>query len=154
MLKLSRLTDYAVVVMAQVARHSGAPLASAEIAAQVNLPQPTVSKTLKMLVKAGLVVSSRGAHGGYRLAKPASRITAAEIIAAIEGPVAMTECSLVDGDCEHVATCGIADNWQRVSLAMRALLESVTLAHLIHAAPIKLPIQLPIQGVQTAAVSA
>ncbi|MGM0522181.1 MAG: SUF system Fe-S cluster assembly regulator [Pseudomonadota bacterium] len=154
MLKLSRLTDYAAVVMAQIARHSETPHAAAELAEAVQLPHPTVSKTLKMLVKAGLLVSHRGAQGGYRLSRPAYQITAADIIAAIEGPVAMTECSQAEGDCELVDTCGVADNWQRVSLAIRTLLESVTLSHLADTTPIKLPVQLPIQSVSVPAVSA
>ncbi|BBI62739.1 hypothetical protein HSBAA_40450 [Vreelandella sulfidaeris] len=86
MLKLSRLTDYAAVVMAQIARHAHASHAAADLAEAVQLPHPTVSKTLKMLARAGLLVSQRGAQGGYRLARPASQITAADIIAAIEGP--------------------------------------------------------------------
>ncbi|QJQ95282.1 MULTISPECIES: SUF system Fe-S cluster assembly regulator [Halomonadaceae] len=150
MLKLSRLTDYAAVLMAQIARYPDQSHAAIDLAERANLPHPTVSKTLKMLAKAGLVVSQRGAQGGYRLARPASQITASDIISAIEGPVAMTECSLAGGDCDLAATCGVADNWQRVSLAIRALLDSVTLAHLSQAAPIKLPVQLPIQTVNLA----
>lgn len=150
MLKLSRLTDYAAVVMAQIARHPEEPHAAAELAEAVQLPHPTVSKTLKMLVKAGLLESHRGAQGGYSLARPASRITAIDIITAIEGPVAMTECSHAEGDCELVATCGVADNWQRVSLGVRTLLDSVTLAHLADTTPLKLPVQLPIQSVSLA----
>ncbi|MCK2182451.1 SUF system Fe-S cluster assembly regulator [Halomonas getboli] len=151
MLKLSRLTDYAAVVMAQIARHPEQPHAAAELAEAVQVPRPTVSKTLKMLVRAGLLESRRGAQGGYSLARPASQITAGDIIAAIEGPVAMTECSQAEGDCELVDTCGVSDNWQRVSLAMQTLLHSVTLAHLADTTPIKLPVQLPIQGVSLAA---
>lgn len=151
LLKLSRLTDYAAVVMAQIARHPDQPQAAAELAEAVQLPHPTVSKTLKMLVKAGLLESRRGAQGGYSLARPASRITASDIISAIEGPVAMTECSQAGGDCDLAATCGVADNWQRVSLAIRTLLDSVTLAHLADTSPIKLPVQLPIQSVSLAA---
>ncbi|MCP1313568.1 MULTISPECIES: SUF system Fe-S cluster assembly regulator [unclassified Halomonas] len=154
MLKLSRLTDYAAVVMAQIARHPQAPHAAADLAQAVSLPHPTVSKTLKMLVKAGLLTSQRGSQGGYQLARPASRITAADIIAAIEGPVAMTECSHAEGECELSATCGVSDNWQRVSVALRTLLESVTLSHLADSAPIKLPIALPIQTISLSAASA
>ncbi|MGL6251327.1 MAG: SUF system Fe-S cluster assembly regulator, partial [Billgrantia desiderata] len=99
MLKLSRLTDYAAVILAQIARHPEQPHAATELAETVQLPHPTVSKTLKMLVKAGLLESRRGAQGGYSLARPASRITAIDIITAIEGPVAMTECSHAEGDC-------------------------------------------------------
>ncbi|UXZ56035.1 SUF system Fe-S cluster assembly regulator [Halomonas sp. 7T] len=154
MLKLSRLTDYAAVVMAQIARYPQASHTAADLAEAVQLPHPTVSKTLKMLVKAGLLDSQRGAQGGYRLARPASHITTAEIISAIEGPVAMTECSQAEGECELAATCGVSDNWQRVSLAIRTLLESVTLAHLADTTPIKLPVQLPIQTISLSAASA
>ena len=150
MLKLSKLTDYAAVVMAQIARHPEQPHAATELAEAVKLPRPTVSKTLKMLVRAGLVTSRRGAQGGYCLARPASRISASDIIAAIEGPVAMTECSHADGDCGLFGSCGVADNWQRVSLAVGTLLDSVTLAHLAQSAPIKIPVQLPIQSVTLA----
>ncbi|MFG6667578.1 SUF system Fe-S cluster assembly regulator [Halomonas sp. HNIBRBA4712] len=154
MLKLSRLTDYAAVVMAQIARHPDTAHAAADLAGAVKLPHPTVSKTLKMLVKAGLLTSQRGAQGGYRLARPASHITAADIIAAIEGPVAMTECSHAEGECELAGSCGVSDNWQRVSVALRTLLESVTLSHLADSAPIKLPIALPIQTISLSAASA
>ncbi|WP_447928612.1 MULTISPECIES: SUF system Fe-S cluster assembly regulator [unclassified Vreelandella] len=154
MLKLSRLTDYAAVVMAQIARYPEVSHAGADLAQVVNLPHPTVSKTLKMLVKAGLLTSQRGAQGGYQLARPASKITVADIITAIEGPVAMTECSHAEGECELAATCGVADNWQRVSMALRTLLESVTLSHLADTTPIKLPIQLPIQTISLSAASA
>ncbi|MGM0702541.1 MAG: SUF system Fe-S cluster assembly regulator [Pseudomonadota bacterium] len=154
MLKLSRLTDYAAVVMAQIARHPDQSHAAGELAEAVQLPHPTVSKTLKMLVRAGLLESRRGAQGGYSLARPASQITARDIITAIEGPVAMTECSQADGDCDLVSVCGVADNWQRVSLAIRTLLDSVTLAHLADTTPIKLPVQLPIQSVSLAADTA
>lgn len=150
MLKLSRMTDYAAVVMAQIARHPQQPHAAAELAEAVQLPHPTVSKTLKMLVRAGLLESRRGAQGGYSLARPASQITASDIIAAIEGPVAVTECSHADGDCDLVSTCGVSDNWQRVSVAIRELLDSITLAHLAATTPLKLPVRLPIQSVTLA----
>ena len=151
MLKLSRMTDYAAVILAQIARYPEQPKPATELAESVQLPHPTVSKTLKMLVRAGLLESRRGARGGYSLARPASRITVIDIIAAIEGPVAMTECSHIGGECDLLATCGVADNWQRVTLAVQALLGSVTLAHLIDSVPIKLPMQLPIQSVSLAA---
>lgn len=153
MLKLSKLTDYAAVVMAQIARHPERAHAAADLAEAVQLPHPTVSKTLKMLVRAGLLTSRRGAQGGYRLSRPAAQITASDIIAAIEGPVAMTECSHADGDCDLISSCGVADNWQRVTLGVRTLLDSVTLAHLAQSTPLKLPVQLPIQSVTLAATA-
>ncbi|GHB28087.1 SUF system Fe-S cluster assembly regulator [Salinicola rhizosphaerae] len=147
MLKLSKLTDYAAVIMAQIARSPSDSHTAAELATQVKLPLPTVGKTLKMLAKNGLLESRRGSHGGYVLSRPPGEITASDIIAAIEGPIGMTECSHADGDCELFETCGVADNWQRVSQAIRTLLDGVTLAHLAQSSPIKLPVQLPIQSV-------
>ncbi|WP_114417602.1 SUF system Fe-S cluster assembly regulator [Marinospirillum perlucidum] len=139
MLKLSKLTDYAVVIMAQLARDSEHQYAAAELAEDIGLPKPTVSKLLKMLVKADLLVSRRGTQGGYQLARPASAITASDLIAAIEGPVAMTECSLEDSQCDLISQCGVATNWQRVTQAIHQLLASVTLAQLAQTQPIKLP---------------
>ncbi|MBK10042.1 MAG: SUF system Fe-S cluster assembly regulator [Cobetia sp.] len=147
MLKLSKMTDYAAVVMARIAREPDSAHAAIDLAESVQLPHPTVSKTLKALVRAGLLESRRGALGGYRLARPASQITASDIISAIECPVAVTECSHADGDCELVNTCGVADNWQRVSYAISELLGSVTLAHLASSAPLRMPVQLPIQAI-------
>jgi len=150
MLKLSKLTDYAAVIMAHIARDPAKAQTASELAQCVNLPHPTVGKILKMLAKKGLLESRRGSQGGYVLARPASRISASDIIAAIEGPIGMTECSHADGDCELLDICGVADNWQRVSQAVRTLLDGVTLAHLAQTAPIKLPVQMPIQSVTLA----
>ncbi|WP_110655638.1 SUF system Fe-S cluster assembly regulator [Salinicola halimionae] len=147
MLKLSKLTDYAAVIMAQIARQSDQAHTASELAQRVHLPLPTVSKMLKKLAKSGLLESRRGSHGGYVLSRSPVEITASDIIAAIEGPIGMTECSHADGDCELLNTCGVADNWQRVSQAIRTLLDCVTLAHLAQSNPIKLPVQLPIQSV-------
>lgn len=153
MLKLSKLTDYAAMMMAQIARAPEEAHTASELAQRLHLPHPTVGKTLKMLAKEGLLISRRGSHGGYVLARPAVEIAASDIIAAIEGPIGMTECSHVDGDCELIGTCGVADNWQRVSQAIRTLLDGVTLAHLAQEAPIKLPVLMPIQSVTLPSVS-
>ncbi|WP_110666190.1 SUF system Fe-S cluster assembly regulator [Salinicola halophilus] len=147
MLKLSKLTDYAAVIMAQIARDPRRAHTASELSERANLPYPTVGKTLKMLAKAGLVVSRRGSHGGYALARTPEDISASDIIVAIEGPIGMTECSHADGECDLMDVCGVADNWQRVSMAIRTLLDGVTLAHLAQTSPIKLPVHLPIQSV-------
>lgn len=139
MLRLSKLTDYAVVLMAQLAREPGRLYASVELAEALGLPKPTVSKLLKMLVKADLLISRRGTQGGYQLARPANRIMASDLIAAIEGPVAMTECSLELHHCDLVGQCGVSDNWQRVTQAIQQLLASVSLAQLAQQQAIKLP---------------
>lgn len=139
MLKLSKMTDYAVVLSAQLAREPDRWYAATELAEQLGLPRPTVSKLLKTLVKADLLQSRRGTQGGYQLSRSASAITASDLIAAIEGPVAMTECSLEDSQCDLISQCGVATNWQRVTQAVHQLLASVTLAQLAQTQPIKLP---------------
>lgn len=138
MLKLSKLCDYAGVIMAQMAREPSKPMAATEIAQHTGLPHPTVSKTLKLLLRAGLLHSRRGAQGGYLLASAPEHIRASDIIAAIEGPVAMTSCSHSDQQCDIAAHCQVSGNWQRVSRAIHELLESVTLAQLAHPEPLHL----------------
>lgn len=140
MLKLSKMTDYAAVVMAYIARHHQQQFTAAELSEQVGVPKPTVSKLLKMLVRAGLVESRRGAQGGYVLSRPAGHITVADLIEAIEGPVAMTDCSHTENQCDLAGQCGVADNWQRVTVAVHQMLSSVTLAHLAQETPIRLPL--------------
>jgi len=135
-LKLSKLSDYSAVVMAQIARQPDQPLSAPELAEKVNLPRPTVSKTLKLLHKANLVISRRGVQGGYLLAKAPADIRVSDIIAAIDGPVAMTACSQDHNDCDLAEVCGVADNWQRVSEAIRSLLDSVTLEQLAQREPL------------------
>lgn len=138
MLKLSKLCDYAGVIMAQLAREPSKPMAATEIAQYTGLPHPTVSKTLKLLLRAGLLTSRRGAQGGYQLAHAPSAIRASDIIVAIEGPVAMTSCSHSDQQCDIAVHCRVGDNWQRVSQAIHELLESVTLEQLARPEPLHL----------------
>jgi FeS assembly SUF system regulator len=106
-------------------------LASAgQVADATHLSQPTVSKLLKALVRAGLVVSERGSHGGYALARSDDKISAAEIIDAIEGPVAITECSSAVGRCSLESTCQVGSAWQDINLSIRRALTEVSLADL------------------------
>lgn len=130
MLRLSKLTDYGTVILSQMARDPDKLHSAADLAVRSHLAAPTVSKLLKLFTKAGLVSSHRGAHGGYALARPAEAITAVQIIDAIEGPVAITQCSLSHNQCGIEAVCGIGHNWQRISLAIRDALRGVTLAQL------------------------
>lgn len=128
MLRLSKLTDYATVVMTRLAQ-APEELHSAQAMADRTLVEvPTVSKVLKQLARAGLVVSQRGAQGGYRLARPAREITVAEIIAAMEGPLGMTECSIHEGLCSQEPVCSVRRNWRKISRAIVAALDEVTLA--------------------------
>jgi FeS assembly SUF system regulator len=130
MLRMSKLTDYGTMVLAQLAA-SGQGLTTAQaVAAATHLAQPTVSKLLKSFVRAGLVTSMRGAQGGYALARPARAISAAEILDALEGPVAITECSASHGCCDLESFCRVGSAWQRINSSIRRALEDVTLADL------------------------
>lgn len=137
MLRLSKLTDYGTVVLAFMARNPGAVFTAAEVAAATHLSGPTVSKLLKCFARARLLTSQRGALGGYALARPPEQITAVQIIDAVEGPVAITQCSLSHDRCGIEPVCGVGHNWQRISLAIRDALKTVTLAQLARpAAPL------------------
>ncbi|MBM3492058.1 MAG: SUF system Fe-S cluster assembly regulator [Alphaproteobacteria bacterium] len=137
-MRLNRLTDYAVVMLAHIGRpgrESGPEaggrrvVTAAEMAADSGVPLPTVAKLMKLLAQAGILASQRGALGGYRLARAPERITMAEIIAALEGPIALTAC--VDGregDCEVESLCPMRGNWDKVNRAVRQALDAVTLA--------------------------
>ena len=135
MLRVSKLTDYATVVMTCLVA-SGDEVQSAQcLAERAHLEVPTVSKLLKQLAQAGLVVSMRGINGGYRLAHAPERISIAAIVTAMEGPIGMTECSVHAGLCDHESHCGVRVNWQRINQAIAGALESVTLADMVKPLP-------------------
>ena len=140
MLRISKLTDYGTLVLAQLPV-AGRGLASAgQVASSTHLAQPTVSKLLKALARAGLVVSARGAQGGYALARPAQEITAAQIIDALEGPVAITECSAATGHCGLQPVCRVGHAWQKINIGIRHALAQISLADLQHRGE---PLQAP-----------
>jgi FeS assembly SUF system regulator len=138
MLRLSKLTDYAVVVLIRLAEseQSCRPVkedmqTSPGIAAATGVPEPTVAKVLKALAGADLVASQRGSRGGYRLARPLGAITVADVIAAIDGPIALTAC--VDGgagNCDVEGLCAVKGRWDLVNAAMRDALTGITLVDL------------------------
>lgn len=130
MLRISRLTDYATVLLATLAGDPQRVQTAASLAEQTRIAAPTVSKLLKQLQRAGLVTSTRGLHGGYQLARPAAQISAAAILDALEGPVALTDCSVGHGQCEIEATCRVGRVWQRLNLAIVRALYDVSLAQL------------------------
>lgn len=123
------MTDYAVVLASQLASTEG-PHAARDLATQTQIPEPTASKVLKKLTRAGVVTSQRGAKGGYALARPPAQIGINEVIEAIEGPIAVTECSdeTTDSTCEYETNCGVRANWQRINLAVHTALSAITLA--------------------------
>jgi len=130
MLRMGKLTDYATVVLASLAQEPARHRAAAELAERTRLSRPTVSKVLKGLQRAGMVISSRGSQGGYRLARRAEDITAAQILDVFEGPIAITECSGASSQCGIERLCRVGGAWQRVNAAIRRALEDVTLQQL------------------------
>jgi len=131
MLRISKMTDYATVILAHLASDEASRRTAVELAELTSIGVPTVSKLLKELQRAGLVASTRGAHGGYALARPAGSISAADIIDAVEGPVGLTECSSHPGQCGLESSCRVGHSWQRVNTAIRRALGDVTLSQLI-----------------------
>lgn len=135
MLRLSKLTDYAVVVMARLALDGAGPNGRVQtapgLAAATGIAEPTVAKVLKMLGQAGLVEGVRGARGGYRLTRPLPAIPLSEVIAAVDGPIALTAC--VDGGlgaCEAEGLCAVRGRWDPVNDAIRKALSGITIADL------------------------
>ncbi|HTW37984.1 MAG TPA: SUF system Fe-S cluster assembly regulator [Steroidobacteraceae bacterium] len=130
MLRISKLSDYAMVILATLAGEPARVQTATVLAERTKIAAPTVSKLLKQLHRAGLVSSTRGLHGGYQLARPASEISAAAILDALEGPLALTDCSAGRGQCVIEETCRVSHAWQRLNWAIRRSLYEVTLAQL------------------------
>jgi FeS assembly SUF system regulator len=128
MLRISKLADYATVILNCLALNKDCLLSSQEIAKRVHIGWPTVSKILKIAQESGLVVSTRGAIGGYSLSKAPEEITLAQSLMALEGPVALTECSNPGQLCVQDTTCSIKHNWRAINQFFLATLEKVTLA--------------------------
>jgi FeS assembly SUF system regulator len=135
MLRISKLTDYAILVMVELARDGGM-LSAHALAERVSVEIPTASKVLKLLSGSGLLESYRGANGGYRVSRQADDISVGEVIAAIEGPIAMTECSVEQGLCSQEDNCELRGNWQRISVAVARALQEVSLMEM--SAPMKI----------------
>jgi FeS assembly SUF system regulator len=131
MIRMSRLSDYGIVLMAHLAGLGGAqPHNAREVAAEANLPLPVVSKLLKALAREGLLLSHRGARGGYTLARRPEQISAAEMITALEGPIGLTECTVHPGSCTQEPSCHVREPWQRINAVVREALGEVSLADL------------------------
>lgn len=130
MFRLSKMSDYAVVVLSELGREGvSAKRSAGDLAAATGIAEPTVAKVLKLLGAAGLVTSQRGAQGGYRIARPLSRTAIADVIVAVEGPIALAAC--VDGAtgcCEAEGTCPVRGRWDPVNAAIRRALSEITLA--------------------------
>ncbi|HWF39248.1 MAG TPA: SUF system Fe-S cluster assembly regulator [Candidatus Acidoferrales bacterium] len=132
MVKLGKLTDYGLVLMTCITASEGAQRTARDLAAESKLPFSTVSKLLKELLQSGLLISHRGIKGGYMLAKQPHAISVIDIISAIEGPMALTECSTdVSGMCNLELSCPIKSNQRMINQAVRGVLEKITLADLV-----------------------
>lgn len=132
MLRLSKMTDYGLVILHYLADHDNTVLSAAAIASDVKLALPTVSKILKLLVNAELVRSVRGSHGGYQLFRPAKNITIPDVIMALEGSMpALTDCSHAQRKCEHDAFCQLRDNWNIINQTIMRTLQNISLQDLL-----------------------
>ena len=140
MIRLNRLTDYAIVVLSQLSRDRASMRTAPQLAHETGVPLPTVAKILKSLTSDGIILSHRGANGGYVLSRRPEDITAAQIIASLEGPIALTACvEGSGGHCDVEQLCPMRGHWEKVNGAIRRALEDLTLAEL--AAPLA-----PVEG--------
>jgi FeS assembly SUF system regulator len=130
-LRISKLTDYGIVLLARFAHEApGTTLTAREMSESTALPHPVVSKMLKTLATAKLLQSHRGAKGGYSLACEPGHVTVADILQALEGPLALMECSAGPGHCHQGSSCGVREPCQRINQSVQAALQAMTLAEL------------------------
>ena len=126
MLRITKITDYGFILLAHMANQEKDSLHNAkDISASIEIPLPTVSKVLKILTQGDILTSHQGSKGGYSLARAPDQISAAEVIEAIEGPVAITDCSSAEG-CDR--DCQVSPRWQQVNSAVIGALQGLTLA--------------------------
>ncbi len=132
MLRLSRMTDYAVVVLHHMASLPEGNRNTADVALATGLPAPTVSKLLHRLTEVGIVAAARGRYGGYRLDRSPEQVRLSEVLAAFEGDLALTDCLDTGGNaCEHETHCAVVGRWNVVSSAIRRVLDDLTLADVL-----------------------
>lgn len=133
MLRVTKLADYGIVILTHLVRRGKATYNARDVATEVRLPLPVVSKILKLLARHGLLDSHRGIKGGYGLARRPEAISVAQIIRALEGPIAVTECTdRIRGDCGLETGCPVRTNWHLINQAIFHALETITLAEMTH----------------------
>jgi FeS assembly SUF system regulator len=147
MLRLSKLTDYATVILSHIAKESSQTHSALCVAEATGIALPTVSKVLKILVNANVLVSTRGIKGGYALARPPENISVADVISALEGPIALTECSISHEGCEQASGCGISANWGLINQAIHNVLKSITLADMIKPVNVPQEFMIPVSSI-------
>lgn len=131
MIRMSKETDYAIVLLTVFAGGAtDSVFSSRELSERVRVPLPMVSKVLKALSKGGLLLSQRGARGGYVLARPAEEISIADVMQATEGSVALTECLDQPGDCIQEPTCHVRGHWEKINDRVLSALDEVSIAEM------------------------
>ncbi len=153
MIRMTKQADYGIVLLTRMASQPDRQFNASEAAAETHLPPPIVSKILKILAREGLLVSHRGVKGGYSLARDPEETTMSEIITALEGPIAITECiDNTPGECSQEPICPTRGNWQRINKAIRQALDSITLAEMLRPLPESLVTLRTAQSVNNAAL--
>ncbi|MFN3234174.1 MAG: SUF system Fe-S cluster assembly regulator [Gammaproteobacteria bacterium] len=127
MLRISKLTDYAIVMMVYVAHQKSELITANAIAKETNISLPTVKKILRMLLKSNLLISAQGSHGGYYLSQEPASISVAHIITAMEGQIALTMCNTDEMACDKHEQCMVKQPWQLINRVIKTSLESITL---------------------------
>lgn len=140
MIRLTNLADYAVVVMAAAAREPEVKLSAARVAEMTGIPAPTVAKLMGTLARGGLLMASRGVAGGFTLSREPAAISVAEVVEAVDGPIALTSCAGNDiTDCALEGQCAIRGHWPPINKAVRGALAAVSLADLVRPAAAAAP---------------
>lgn len=131
MVILSKLADYGVIIASHLAAYPERQMTAGILAAETRLPRATVAKVLKALAHSGIVTGARGAAGGYRLARTAAAISVAEVVAAIDGAIGVTQCSIHAPSCERTEFCPTRPHWHRINQVVGTALSAVTLAEMV-----------------------
>lgn len=145
MIRLSKLADYAVVLVSHMATDPSARFSATDLAKLTHIPPPTVSKILGALARGGLLQSHRGLNGGFSLARAPQDVSVADVVNAVEGPIAVTHCldhGQGDGGCDILATCRMAGYWQRINTAIDGALKDITFAEVSTPLPVELTVPL------------
>ena len=128
MLRLTKLTDYGILLMTRMAASEQQRVTATELSDITHIPMPTVSKILQMLLHENLLSSTRGARGGYQLTRNAAEINVRDVINVFEGSIALTECNIEGSACEQHEVCSTSNNWKRINMAIGQVLENISLA--------------------------
>jgi FeS assembly SUF system regulator len=153
MIRITRLTDYGIVLLTHIAKSSDVSVHNIrDLSAETRLPLPTVSKILKALTRKGILISHRGVKGGVKLARKPENITVVDIICALDGPIAITDCTSDNHHlCDKEGLCSVKSNWQKINRAVQDTLQNITLADMARDSthqlePVMLSQYIPLQG--------